>query len=398
MMTFPMFFPDTRNRFMKAMRLLLAVVVIVPVAGCTQPTVEPGVYGPDTTILDAQTTEDAEYVRLDQDIPEGLFRPGMAKASKQYATEEDVNSISADVSSTYRLGPGDRFSFLVSGREDISVASVIVSPDGQVALPRVGILDVQGLSLKEATAQMREILEQYYDFPDVTLVMQEFNNNKVFVLGRVANPGAVHFHGPGTVLEALALAGGLPADTQKSFLSRCMIVRGNELVIWINLRDLLENGNMALNARLRNGDLIYIPQGEDAVAYVMGQVYSPGVLLLRSEMSVLDALMQSGGLTSDADPAKVYLVRPQQGTGVVEEIDLTAFIQSGDLRKNMVLQEGDILYVPERGISRFNYFLTQFLPSMEVIDFTLNAAERFGAMQQLRNKLWGQEGFVNTTE
>jgi polysaccharide biosynthesis/export protein len=398
MMTFPMFFPDTRNRFMKAMRLLLAVVVIVPVAGCTQPTVEPGVYGPDTTILDAQTTEDAEYVRLDQDIPEGLFRPGTAKASKQYATEEDVNSISADVSSTYRLGPGDRFSFLVSGREDISVASVIVSPDGQVALPRVGILDVQGLSLKEATAQMREILEQYYDFPDVTLVMQEFNNNKVFVLGRVANPGAVHFHGPGTVLEALALAGGLPADTQKSFLSRCMIVRGNELVIWINLRDLLENGNMALNARLRNGDLIYIPQGEDAVAYVMGQVYSPGVLLLRSEMSVLDALMQSGGLTSDADPAKVYLVRPQQGTGVVEEIDLTAFIQSGDLRKNMVLQEGDILYVPERGISRFNYFLTQLLPSMEVIDFTLNAAERFGAMQQLRNKLWGQEGFVNTTE
>ena len=49
----------------------------------------------------------------------------------------------------------------------------------------------------------------------------------------------------------------------------------------------------------------------------------------------------------------------------------------------------------ERGISRFNYYMTQLLPSMKVIDFTLSAAEQFGLMQQLRMKLWGQEGFVN---
>jgi polysaccharide biosynthesis/export protein len=228
--------------------------------------------------------------------------------------------------------------------------------------------------------------------------MRQFNNNKAYVLGRVANPGAVHFHGPGTVLEALALAGGLPADTQKSFLSRCMIVRGNEMVVWIDLRELLEGGNMALNARLQNGDVIYIPQSEDSVAYVMGQVLTPGVLLLRSEMTVLDALMNAGGVTTNADPEQIYLVRTQQEGGVVEQIDLNAFVARGDLRKNHVLREGDILYVGERGISRFNYFMTQLLPAMKAIDFTLDAAERFGLMQQLRIKLWGQEGFVNTSQ
>ncbi len=383
----------------KTMQLIFPLLMTLFLAACAHPKIKPGVYGPDVEhaeVLEADMGK-AEYVRLDQEVPDTLFTPGTAKTSAEYATADQVADFSADVSMTYRLGPGDRFSFFVRGREDISVSEVIVSPDGQVALPRVGLLAVEGMSLAEATDRMRSALEVYYEFPDVTLVMRQFNNNKAYVLGRVANPGAVHFHGPGTVLEALALAGGLPADTQKSFLSRCMIVRGNEMVVWIDLRELLEGGNMALNARLQNGDVIYIPQSEDSVAYVMGQVFTPGVLLLRSEMTVLDALMNAGGITANADPEQIYLVRTQQEGGVVVQIDLNAFVARGDLRKNHVLREGDILYVGERGISRFNYFMTQLLPSMRAIDFTLDTAERFGLMQQLRIKIWGQEGFVNTS-
>ncbi|GAB6060087.1 SLBB domain-containing protein [Desulfonatronum parangueonense] len=379
------------------MRMILLVLMVLVLPACTHPTIKPGVYGPDAAALPEQLPETTAYVRLDQEVPPDFFTPSTAKTSADYATADQVADFSADLSTTYRLGPGDRFAFFVRGREDISVDEVIVAPDGQVAIPRVGLVNIQGMSLAEATDQMRTVLEQFYEHPDVTLIMQQFNNNKAYVLGRVANPGAVHFHGPGTVLEALALAGGLPADTQKSFLSRCMIVRGNEMVVWIDLRELLENGNMALNARLQNGDVIYIPQSEDSVAYVMGQVFTPGVLLLRSEMTVLDALMNAGGVTANADPEQIFLVRTQQEGGVVEQIDLTAFVMHGDLRKNFVLREGDILFVGERGISRFNYFMTQLLPAMRAIDFTLDTAERFGLMQQLRNKIWGQEGFVNTS-
>ena len=74
-----------------------------------------------------------------------------------------------------------------------------------------------------------------------------------------------------------------------------MIVRGKDTVIWIDLRDLLENGNMMLNARLKNGDFIFIPQSQDQIAYVLGQVRSPGVLVLRSQMTILDAVMSAGG-------------------------------------------------------------------------------------------------------
>jgi polysaccharide export outer membrane protein len=338
---------------------------------------------------------DKRFVVTTNAVPDQLFTAEIKSPAKQYAAQDVVSNFSANAVSVYHLGPGDKFAFLVRGRADISLPSVIVSPDGDVALPLAGILHVGGRTLREVTDQVRTLLAENYDKPEVTLVMQEYNNNEVFVLGRVAKPGAVHMGGQSTLLEALSLAGGLPVDTQKSFLSRCMIVRGKELALWIDLAELLDNGNLALNARLQNGDLIFIPQSDDQVAHVMGEVNSPGVLLLRSQLTVLDAVTHAGGLTKNANLRHAFLVRAKGEQGVVQDIDLNEIILRGDLRRNYVLRDGDILYVSETGMSKFNYFMTQLLPAMKAIDFTLTNAERIGAMAELRAKLWGQSGFVN---
>jgi polysaccharide export outer membrane protein len=340
--------------------------------------------------------EDGERFRkVDEVVSTNVFMPETSSAAKAFASPERIEEFSKPADVGYRLGPGDTFAFLVRGRPDISREEIIVSPDGEVALPRVGILNVGGQTLAQVTATLNERLQRFYDEPEVTLVMKTFSNNKVFVLGRVANPGAVHFTGRGTLLEALSLSGGLPVDTVRSFLTRCMIIRGKDMVIWIDLRDLLENGNMALNASLQNNDIIFIPQSEDQMAYVMGMVRMPGVMLLRSSMTVLDAIMQSGGLARDANADEVYLVRQHEGKGMVERINLADMVEKGDLRKNYVLKDGDILYIDEHGASKFNYYLSRMLPSMDVVDFSIRTAESFGIMAELRNKLWGQEGFVS---
>lgn len=337
------------------------------------------------------------YRRADDEVVE-TFRAEIESPARQFADAEAVAAFTQSAITEYRLGPGDVFSFLVRGRPEISLEDVVVSPDGEVALPRVGIINVNGRTLRDVTGQLVESLSYFYTDPDVTLAMRQFNNNRVYVLGRVSNPGAIHLSGPGTLLEALSLAGGLPADTRGSFLSRCVIMRGGEMVLWIDLKELLEGGNLALNPRLQHGDFIYIPTSDDQMAYVMGQVRRPGVLLLRSEMTVLDALMNAGGLTPDAHAGRVHIVRTEGEQGVVQEIDLAAMISRGDFRQNFVLRTGDVIYVGERRMSRFNYFLSQLFPSMRVIDFGLNTAERFGAMAEVRERIWGQQGFVNPTE
>ncbi len=306
--------------------------------------------------------------------PGEFFTAELDTTAKDFATEESIKEASLKIETDYLLGPGDRFAFLVRGREDISREEIIVAPDGEVALPRVGILKVQGRTLRELTESITKELEKFYDTPEVTLVMKAYNNNRVFVLGRVANPGAVSFQGPGTLLEALSLAGGLPADTVKSFLSRCMIVRGNDMVMWIDLKELLERGNMSLNARLQNGDVIFIPQSEDQLAYVLGEVKNPGVVPLRSELTLLDAVMTVGGPTPGANMRHVFLVRQADGRGAIERINLHNIIGRADLRKNYALKDGDLIYIPESGIGRVNYFATQISPFFTVLGVTTSLA------------------------
>ncbi len=368
--------------------VLLALALLAG-AGCrSRAPRTPRVYAP-------QEPGEAYRAVSPTNIPGEFFTAEIEAPSKEYADAKDVEKFSGDARTEYHLGPGDRFSFIVRGRPDISLTSVTVSPDGEVALPLVGILNVSNRTLRDITAEARGVMEKYFENPDVTLVMQEFKNNKVFVLGRVVNPGAVSFDGQGTLLEALSLAGGLPADTQKSFLTRCMVVRGGKMVLWIDLDALLDKGNLALNTRLQNGDFIYIPQSDDQVAYVLGAVNAPGLLLLRSEMTLLDAVMHSGGLAMGANPKHVFLVRNAGNKGVVQDVNFQEIYQHGDFRHNYVLRDGDIVFVTPSTMGKFNYFMTQLLPSMKVIDFGLDALEQFGVMQELRNDLWGQEGFVN---
>jgi polysaccharide export outer membrane protein len=235
----------------------------------------------------------------------------------------------------------------------------------------------------------------YYKRPEVSLVIKEYNNNKAFVLGRIENPGAVKFPGKGTLLEALSLAGGLPVLHKDITLTRCAIIRGKDLVIWVDLRELLHNGNMALNARIKNNDVIFIPESQDELIYVMGEVSNPGAISLSSQMTYLDALMMAGGPSKGANLEKTYILRFNGQDRAVKEINLSRMLEKGELQHNVQLQDNDVLYVAESGVSNFNYKLSQLMPFLQVLSLSASNLERVGIMQQFRQGLWGQEGFVD---
>lgn len=321
--------------------------------------------------------------------PGEYFTAELSTGKANYADTSKIKGESAKIDDQYRMGPGDHFAFIVRGRDDISQQDIVVSPDGNIALPRVGILNVKGRTLQEVTDSMKKALSTYYDNPEVTIVMKAYNNNRVFVLGRVSRPGEISFQGPGTLLEALSLCGGVPVDNAKSFLTRCSILRGKDLVMWIDLKELLERGNMNLNARLQNGDVIFIPQSEDQVAYVLGQIRTPGVLLLRSEMTLMDAIMNSGGPTTDANLTSVFLIRRVGSKGVVQKVNFKELVSHADLRNNYVLHNGDMVYVPETGAARLNYYLAQIAPSINMIGVIANTAASLNYLKNGGGAIFG---------
>ena len=330
--------------------------------------------------------------------PEKEFKADIPKKTQEFAKPSTIRDLTPIEQFSYRLGPGDILSVQVWRRPELSQENIMVSPDGNIAIPRIGNMNVLNRTPAEIQKLITARLEVLYIRPEITVRVQEFHNNKAFVLGRVTKPGVVNFPGRGTLLEALALAGGLPYQGKETFLTKCAIIRGNDIVIWIDLQDLLKNGNMALNASIMNNDVIFIPEAEDEMIYVMGEVITPGAIQLKSSMNVLKAIMLAGGMNKHANPEKIFIIRQQDLKGNVIRVNLKNRLEKGDFAKNYTLLPEDIVFVSPSGMAKFNYTLEKLIPALQVLNLGIDNFESFGLMQELRRKLWGQEGFVNSSE
>lgn len=325
-------------------------------------------------------------------IIENNFSTEPKKTKDFFASHNVINSVLVDISNEYLLGPGDKLRLNVWNRPEISTPTVTVGPDGIITVNRIGFVNVDSRTRAQVADEIQKRLAKLYEKPEVSLEVVEYTNNKAFVLGRVANPGVVSFSGKGTLLEALSMAGGLSAFEEQA--SKCAIIRGKDKIIWIDLNELLNNGNMALNARIINNDVIFIPESEDEMIYVMGEVARPGAFRLKGSLTFMDALMMAGGPTKNANLEKNYVIRSFDGKGVAVNIDMKKMLTSGDFSKNFLLKDNDIIFIAETGLSKFNYTLDQILPFLKVLDLSTSTLERFGVMPEVRKKLWGQEGFV----
>lgn len=280
--------------------------------------------------------------------------------SQRFSSAELVREFDREVSDGYELGSGDEIVIEVWDRPELT-RQYVVGPDGMVTLPVIGPMKLAGLSREEAVEKVRSAFEKYYLDPSVTLEVKGYRSNQVMVLGRVTNPGGLEFQTPPTLLEAITMAGGLPVGgmgAEKAALSRCAVFRGRDRVVWIELRKVLTGEDLTLNIRLRNRDVVYIPDADDQLVYVMGEVHQPGAFRLTPDMSPLDALASAGGPNQDAAD-KIFMV--QAATGETREIKVKDLLRDAALAE-YALQEGDTIYVPKRGLAKFGYVLQKLSP------------------------------------
>jgi polysaccharide export outer membrane protein len=108
---------------------------------------------------------------------------------------------------------------------------------------------------------------------------------------------------------------------------------------------------------LRN-DLVFVPDPDDALVYVMGQVKNPGPYPLTANMSFLEALTRAGGPNDSAQQGKIVLARPSKNTEQIVDLE-SDFQKSGT---NYQLEAGDIVYVPKSGLAKLGYVMQQISP------------------------------------
>jgi len=177
-------------------------------------------------------------------------------SAKDDADKKKPSQPSVLFNDEYKVGPGDKLRIEVYKDPQLS-QSVQVRPDGKITLPLVGDMEATGRTPIELRDTIAKSLRDYVNNPTVTVIVVEALASQVFVMGEVNHPGTMQLHGPTTILQALAMAGGFKefANTKDVKVLR---PNGSGIdTLRFNYKDVI-NGD-AKPFYLRSGDTVIVP-------------------------------------------------------------------------------------------------------------------------------------------
>ena len=237
----------------------------------------------------------------------------------------------------YKLGPGDILKITVFDYPDLSTEER-VSESGTISFPLLGKLAIGGLSTDGARNLIASRLETggFIKQAHVTVIVSQFMSQQVSVIGEVNKPGKHPMDKASTLVDLLAMAGGVNANGgDKAILIRPDKEGGKETKTEIDLYALFQ-GNDSKHLEVQNGDIIYVPRAQ--VFYVYGEVQRPGMIRLERNMTVNHALSAAGGLTPKGTENGIKLKR-RDAQGAMQTIE--------DVDPEEQVKPDDILYVRE---------------------------------------------------
>jgi polysaccharide export outer membrane protein len=287
----------------------------------------------------------------------------------------------------YTLGAGDEIEILIPDHADLQGRHVL-GPDGRITLPFAGPIQISGQTREQAAQSITKAWNQYYSSINCSVQVLKYGSNRIILVGRVATPGPLYFDTAPTLLEVLAKGGTYgtrPRDGVKStpvsnpdspptMISRCAIYRGSDQVLWIDMKELFASG-AGVDLHLRRDDVVYVPDEQDDLVSVLGQVQHPGAVRLTVDTRFIDVLALAGGLTEDAASNKILLVH--SATGMTREVSLNQLLHPSPGQTNEIaLERGDVVYVPKSGVGKLGYVLGKFGNAGSLLTFAALAAGR----------------------
>src|SRR5713101_657652 len=261
--------------------------------------------------------------------------------------------------STYLLGPDDQLE--ISGPEltEFGNKPARIDGDGEIQVPLVSRVHVAGLTVQQAEEKLNKLLSTYIRDPQVVVNVAEVRSQPVSILGAVNTPGVYQVQGHKTLLETLALAGGIRPDAGYSVrITRqlewgCIPLPKAELdasgrfsVAELNLKKIMEAKNPEENIQIFPHDVISVPKAE--MVYVIGEVRRSGGFVLgeHQSISVLQALSLAEGLNATADARHARILRLKQEADQREEVSVNVKDVLTGKKPDVPLQGNDILFIP----------------------------------------------------
>jgi polysaccharide export outer membrane protein len=327
----------------------------------------------------AGATCDELGARLEKGLSEYLKHPKATVTVRQYGTAGTSVFVYGEVRNpgAYPLASGVGFLQAIATAGGLTEAA-----SGTLTLLRPRTGETRAISLDKlaqaGTVEPGSLLQ-----PGDVLLVQRKEQAKYSVLGEVPNPGMfdMPLTGQVRVLDALQNAGVLttvtgaggepprPGQTPPPTLDdpnrladyeHTTLARHGEKTA-VNVAALLQ-GDASQNLEIMSGDVLTVPRRAAIRTYALGEVRTPGRQMLPGRATVLDLLNAAGGPTTTARPGRASVLRMVHGTPTALPVDLGRLYGHADMRQNIALQDGDMLYIPPRKDPRDTAELLRLLP------------------------------------
>lgn len=162
------------------------------------------------------------------------------------------------VEGDYIIGPGDVLQIFVWKEPDLT-RDVTVRVDGKITVPLLGDLAAAGRTPQQLGADLGKALGRFLSSPQVTLGVSQANSSRFYVMGQVNAPGVFPLAGRVSVLQGLALAGGLREFAKSDGIQIVRQSQGTQTFIPVNYKKLEDGRDISQNILLRPGDTILVP-------------------------------------------------------------------------------------------------------------------------------------------
>ncbi len=246
----------------------------------------------------------------------------------------------APLAAVYLIGSTDVLGIKVFGEENLS-NNYTVDSDGSITFPLLGRLPVAGKTTRDIEELITKLLDaDFIRRPQVSVEIATYRSRSIFVLGEVRNPGRYSIQGPQTLLEVIAHAGSTTATASDTIIvQRYKDGIANALtaalpndartaeVMRVSLED-LRQGRLSANILLQDNDTIIVPPAERF--YVSGYVKQPGSFVLRSGMTVRQAIAEAGGVSERGSTRGIKIIRKVDGKEVELDAQMSDLVRPND--------------------------------------------------------------------
>ena len=255
---------------------------------------------------------ESETANVDVIVAE-IEEPGQRVFGRDIFTSNNLTfapSTNIPTPTNYKLGPGDEVIIDIWGTNQATIRQTI-SPEGTINIPDIGVVNLNGMTVKEADSYMRRKLGQIYSVDgedarsDIKLTLGNIRTIQVNLMGEVANPGTYYLSSLSNLYHALHRAGGV---SDLGSLREIQLVRNGKTVATVDVYDFILEGKADGNVILEEGDIIIVPPYKQIVE-LDGNVKRPMSYELKDGETVQDLIDYAGGFTGDAYKDNIRMVR-----------------------------------------------------------------------------------------